>query len=321
MNKMVGVGAGLLALAGGGVALLALRYERNRQRADETWRASVSGPVDIEAVEQLRVMPLVDARSTHDGLITQSGVSYLVEADGVRLLFDLGHNAERETPSPLEQNAATLGVNLEALDAVVISHRHFDHVGGLAAQLAHSFTLPAAVPAQDGVPVYLPEPLHHPTADTRLVEGPQRIAPGVATIGPIARALFFLGWTPEQALAANVAGKGIVLIIGCGHQGVRRIVERAGALFDEPLYGIIGGLHLPATGLGVHRLVGTGQPPWAPPTTEDVAETIAFLKAKGIARVALSPHDSCDWTLDAFADAWGPAFEVVTVGTPIEIHS
>jgi hypothetical protein len=54
MNKIMGVGAGLLALAGGGVALLALRYERNRQRADAAWQASTPGPVDIEAVEHLR---------------------------------------------------------------------------------------------------------------------------------------------------------------------------------------------------------------------------------------------------------------------------
>ncbi len=72
--------------------------------------------------------------------------------------------------------------------------------------------------------------------------------------------------TPEQALAVNVAGKGIVLIIGCGHQTLERAVARTEALFDEPLYGVIGGLHFPVTGSrirgGVQRVIGTGKPPW-----------------------------------------------------------
>ena len=167
----------------------------------------------------------------------------------------------------------------------------------------------------------MPEPLEHPAADLRVVDGPQIVAPGVTTIGPISRALFLLGLTPEQALAVNLPGKGIVLIVGCGHQGVRQIVERAEALFDEPLYGLVGGLHFPITGLRLQRIAGADRPPWKPLSEDDVLEAIRHLQSKGLRRMMLSPHDSCDWALDAFREAWGSAFDVVTVGQPIRFPS
>ena len=320
MKTIFGVLIAILAVIGATLVALTLRFRRYRQRADEVWKSFKPQPLDLESVERLTIMPLVDARTASEELASEAGVSYLVEAGDTRLLFDLGFNAKRESPSPLQRNAAALNVNLDTVDVAVISHRHLDHVGGLKAQIAHSFVLPTVQLEQGGVPVYVPEPLQHPTADMRAVEDPQIIAPGVATIGPISRALFLMGWTPEQALAVNLAGKGIVLIVGCGHQGVRRIVERAEALFDEPLYGLVGGLHLPVTGSPVQRIAGADRPPWEPLTKADVHEVIHYLQDKGLKRMALSPHDSCDWTLNAFEEAWGAAFQVVTVGQPLEFQ-
>jgi 7,8-dihydropterin-6-yl-methyl-4-(beta-D-ribofuranosyl)aminobenzene 5'-phosphate synthase len=318
MKTLVGVLFAVVTAIGAVLAVLMLRFRRNQQRADKAWASFKPQPLDLESVEKLTITPLVEARTSADGLMGEAGVSYLVQADGTRILFDLGLNAQRTSPSPLQHNAQALGADLDAVDAVVISHRHLDHVGGLKAQMAHSFILPTVQLETGGTPVYLPEPLQHPTAHVRVVDGPQRISPGVATIGSIPRALFFMGWTPEQALAVNVASKGIVVIVGCGHQGVHRIVERTRALFDEPLYGLVGGLHFPVTGSPVQRIAGTDRPLWEPLTKDDVRATINHLKDKGLKRVALSPHDSCDWALSAFEEAWGSAFEVVTVGQPLE---
>jgi 7,8-dihydropterin-6-yl-methyl-4-(beta-D-ribofuranosyl)aminobenzene 5'-phosphate synthase len=318
MKVFFGILIGILVVIGAALAALTRRFRRNQQRADEAWDRFEPQLLDLEPVERLTIMPLVDAHTTSEELAGEAGVSYLVEAGDARVLFDLGFNAQGETPSPLQRNAAALDVDLDATNAVVISHRHLDHVGGFKAQRAHSFVLPADRLEQTGVPIYLPEPLQHPTADVRVVEAPQRIAPGVATIGPIPRALFLMGWTPEQALAVNVAGKGIVLIVGCGHQGVERIVERAEALFDEPLYGLVGGLHFPVTASAVQRIAGADRPPWVPLTKDDVHAAIRYLKDKGLQQVFLSPHDSCDWTVSAFREAWGSDFDIVSVGQRIE---
>jgi 7,8-dihydropterin-6-yl-methyl-4-(beta-D-ribofuranosyl)aminobenzene 5'-phosphate synthase len=318
VGKLFGILIGFVTAIGAALAVLMLRFRRNQQRADGVWTAFEPRPLDLEPVEQLTILPLIDARTANEGLAGEAGVSYLVQAGDTRLLFDLGFNAQRESPSPLQRNAAALNVDLDTVDAAVISHRHLDHVGGLKAQMAHSFALPTVQLEQGGVPVYVPEPLQHPSADLRVVEDPQIIAPGVATLGPISRALFLMGLTPEQALAVNVAGKGIVLIVGCGHQGVKRIVERAEALFEDPLYGLVGGLHFPVTGSAVQRIAGADRPPWEPLTKDDVREAIRYLQDRGLKRVALSPHDSCDWSLGAFEQAWGSDFDVVTVGQPLE---
>jgi 7,8-dihydropterin-6-yl-methyl-4-(beta-D-ribofuranosyl)aminobenzene 5'-phosphate synthase len=317
MKTLLGILVGILAAIGAALLVLIVRFRRNQQRADAVWDEFQPQPLDLEPVERLTLTPLVDARTVNADLAGEAAVSYLVEADDARVLFDLGLNAQGETPSPLQRNAEALGVDLDAVDGVVISHRHLDHVGGFRAQRAHTFVLPDVLLEKAEVPVYLPEPLQHPTADVQVVERPQHVAPGIATIGPIPGALFVMGWTPEQALAVNVAGKGIVLIVGCGHQGVRRIVERAKALFDEPLYGLVGGLHFPVTGAALQRIAGGDRPPWQSLSKDDVYEVLRYLQDKGLKRIVLSPHDSCDWTLGAFKGTWGSDFDVVTVGKRI----
>jgi 7,8-dihydropterin-6-yl-methyl-4-(beta-D-ribofuranosyl)aminobenzene 5'-phosphate synthase len=319
MGALFGVIATILVVIGAALAMLRLRFRRNQQRAAEAWSSFKPEKLDLEPVEELTIMPLVDARTANDALAGEAGVSYLIEAGSTRLLFDLGLNAQDESPPPLQRNATALAVDLDSVDAVVISHGHQDHVGGLKAQMAHSFVLPSAQLEERGVPAYVPGPMEHRTAALHVVESPQLVAPGVATIGPISRALFVLGLTPEQSLAVNLAGKGIVLIVGCGHQGVRRIVERAEVLFDEPLYGIVGGLHYPITSLRFQRIMGADRPPWKLMAKDDVLELIQYLKEKGLKRVVLSPHDSCDWSLNAFEEAWGSDFGVVTVGQEIRL--
>ncbi len=319
MGVLIGVLVVILLLIVALVVMLMFRFRRNQQQAAEAWDSFQPEKLDLEPVEELTIIPLVDARTANDELVGEAGVSYLIEAGDTRLLFDLGLNAQKESPSPLQRNAVALNVDLDTVDAVVISHGHQDHIGGLRAQVAHSFVLPSAQLEKRRVPVYLPVPSEHPTAEVHVVESPEMIAPGVATIGPISRALFVLGLTPEQSLAVNLAGKGIVLIVGCGHQGVQRIVERAEALFDEPLYGMVGGLHYPITGLRFQRIMGADRPPWKAMTRDDVLESIRYLKEKGLKRVVLSPHDSCDWALSAFEEAWGSDFGVVTVGQEIRL--
>jgi len=50
-----------------------------------------------------------------------------------------------------------------------------------------------------------------------------------------------------------------------------------------------------------------------------VLELIQYSKQKGLKQITLSPHDSCDWALDAFEEAWGSDFGVVTVGQEIRL--
>jgi 7,8-dihydropterin-6-yl-methyl-4-(beta-D-ribofuranosyl)aminobenzene 5'-phosphate synthase len=320
--------ATIVAVVLGGLALLlvlfmgglTLRFYRGRRRANRIWaEAQVARLEDLGSVKRLSVLPLIDGQTASDELAGEAGVSYLVRADDTTVLFDLGANEQAEHPSPLLRNMQALGVVLEDVDAIVISHPHFDHTGGMEQQRKHAFGLSTQPVDLTGIPAFVPAPLAHPTARVEVVEGPRAIAPGVASVGPIPRQLFLLGWTPEQALAVHVKGRGIVLISGCGHPTLERMLRRAEMLFDEPIYGVIGGLHFPVTGGGIRRLLGTGKPPWSPVSREEVAANVELLRRRQPKVVALSPHDSCAWSIQAFRQAFGEAYHDLLVGQEIVV--
>ncbi len=320
MGTTAGLGMGLLAA-------LSWRFEQGRKRANREWNGLEYPPMSNPgSVKRLRVLPLIDWYAVRSGLATEPGVSYLVQADDTNILFDVGYNQNNEHPSPLLRNMRNLGVEVQDIDAVFISHTHSDHLGGAANQMEHAFGLSAQPVDLGGIPAYVPEPLLGPGTQPIVVHDPLRLFPGVVSLGPIARQLFFLGWTPEQSLAVNVEGKGVVLIIGCGHSTIQRIVQRAEMLFDTPIYGIIGGLHYPVTasreamwGLPAQQFLGTGKWPWHPVNRRDVLQAINFLRARRPGLVSLSPHDSCDWTLNTFRRAFGETYHDLLVGDELII--
>ena len=307
---------------------LSARFYLGRRDVERSWVAdSPSRLPGVGAVERLQILPLVDWYAVREDLAREAGVSYLLRTEKSTVLFDAGLNERKEHPSPLLRNMDALGVSVGDIDAVVISHAHADHVGGLNNQLKGSFGLSGGPVDLRGVPAYAPVPLSNPTSPVTVVQGPRVVAPGVASMGTIPRQDFFLGRTLEQSLAINVAGRGLVLVVGCGHPMVQRIVERAETLFEEPVYGIVGGLHFPVTGsrlvtagLPMQRILGTGKWPWDPVDRDEVAQAVAFLKRHGLRLVALSPHDSCDWSLDYFREAFGNACEDVLVGWEISVR-
>jgi 7,8-dihydropterin-6-yl-methyl-4-(beta-D-ribofuranosyl)aminobenzene 5'-phosphate synthase len=301
-----------------------VKFYRQRAEADRLW--SDYSPQRIErpsTVGSLSVLPLLDYYTADESLSGEAGVSYLVKAGDLTLLFDTGDNEKGASPSPLARNMETLGVSRKDIDAVFISHRHVDHTGGMKAQKAKTFMLSPDDTEPLLVPAYVPEEMTHPSAEVKVVTDPVEIARGVFSVGTIPRSLWLLGLTQEQALAVNVAGKGIVLIMGCGHQTLERAIARTESLFDEPLYGVIGGLHLPVTGsrapYGLQRVIGTGRPPWQWIGKDDVRATVEHLKEKDPKLVAISAHDSCDWTLREFKEAFGDRYREVVVGREIVV--
>ena len=89
----------------------------------------------------------------------EPGVAYLIRAGTTTVLFDVGFNPRGRAQSALAGNADTLQVQLgsvDAVDAVVISHLHADHVGGLGNQRRRTFSFAAAPLEPRGVPAYVP---------------------------------------------------------------------------------------------------------------------------------------------------------------------
>jgi metal-dependent hydrolase (beta-lactamase superfamily II) len=144
------------------------------------------------------------------------------------------------------------------------------------------------------------------------------IAPGVATTGTITGNIH-MGTVDEQALAIRLEGKGVVLIVGCGHQGLANLLARSVLLFDEPIHGVIGGLHYPvphgrwiSKGVDLQRWATYGS--GSGPSADDVRCEIDMLAAKEPQWVSLSAHDSSDEMIEAFRKRFGPRYHDLRVG-------
>ena len=317
-----------LALLGG----ILLAYTRNRKRAarfyDAAGRPRDDGTrIVLPPVKMLEVLPLMDWYAARDDLETESGVSYFIRADDTAILFDLGLNRKGEQEPPLLRNMGRLGVDASDIDFVVLSPSHGDHLGGFKNQFARQAIAQQEHDPLAGKPVYATASLKLTVGESTIVREPRLLAPGVATTGPLPRALFVLGYVQEQALAIHVQGKGLVLLVGCGHPGIEALIERAEQLFTLPVYGVIGGLHFPVTDdrarvgpFRMQQLLGSPNPPWRPIGKDAVDRTLAYLKEKGIHFVALSAHDTCDWSLHAFEQALGNEYHPLKVGGRLRIE-
>jgi 7,8-dihydropterin-6-yl-methyl-4-(beta-D-ribofuranosyl)aminobenzene 5'-phosphate synthase len=276
---------------------------------------------DIGTVDTLTVLPLVDRRVQRPGLRGEPGVSYLVRAGREVLLFDTGLNLFRRSRSALVDNAEVLGVDLAHVRAVVLSHHHEDHVGGVGAQRAGTFAFSGDPVEPKGLVAYAPLPLTHRAAEVRVTTRATVLAPGVALLPPLPAALFWDGRPVlEQALAVNVRGVGLVLVSGCGHPGTTAMVDLAQEVLEVPLHGIIGGLHLPVHPWPRHlpqALTGSPRPPWQPLSDRDIDVAVTRLRTAEASLVAVSGHDSTPHTMRRFGAAFGPGFREVQVGEEI----
>lgn len=299
---------------------------RNRVRESEAlWKREQE---NLEPLKQtgttthFEMLPLIDWFANDEKLAGEAGVSYLIRTDEATILFDVGLNKHDSHPSPLLRNMERLGVHLSDIDIIVISHLHSDHVGGSKWKTAGTFSLSGKQQDLGEVKVFTPAMMGYPGLDPVFTSQPRKIAKGVATTGVLNSPMFY-GDAGEQALIINVEDFGVVVISGCGHPGIEKIVVRAQTLIEKPVRALLGGFHLPVTtGRNItpdFRFTVTGKLPWEPLTTGDLEEKISFLKQHGVKQVGISAHDSCDTTIQTFRKAFRQGYEDIMVGRSITL--
>lgn len=304
------------------LALLAfaeLRYLIGRKAVDRDWQDQRPERLrNVGTTRSLAILPLIDWFPSRPGLRGEAGVSYLIKTDQSTILMDLGLNLAGSDPSALQHNMRELGVTVGDVDTIVISHGHADHVGGLRWLMRKTFSPGNVQPDLGGKRVFAPLPLSYPGLAPECSSKPTLIARGVATIGAIP-GMIFIGRIDEQSLAVNVEGKGIVLVVGCGHQSLPRILARATQLFSEPIYGIIGGLHYPLprgrlTKLGIDLQNFLVYGLFHKPGRKAVQGDIALLAQRKPQWVSLSAHDSSDEMIEEFRRVFKERYHDLRVG-------
>ena len=78
----------------------------------------------------MKITALMENTSAHELCLGEFGLSFLIEANGRRVLFDAGQSASTV------RNAEALGIDLAQIDTAVLSHGHFDHANGFPAFMA-----------------------------------------------------------------------------------------------------------------------------------------------------------------------------------------
>jgi 7,8-dihydropterin-6-yl-methyl-4-(beta-D-ribofuranosyl)aminobenzene 5'-phosphate synthase len=214
-----------------------------------------------------RVTILYDAFGKASTLKRGWGYSALIEYGGKRVLFDTGSHKD-----DFAHNVKTLGVDLTRLDFVVLSHRHGDHTSGLNHVLSVNPGVKIYTPAEGaafGTPTgpgllklirrkvdSVPEDLRYfdgnppekmaagtpwPDANFSQIRQPTEILPG-----------FFLFSTQSDVTGTKEMNEismavrtpqGLVVVVGCSHPGIEKILEAA-AKIDSRIYSVFGGFHL-----------------------------------------------------------------------------
>jgi 7,8-dihydropterin-6-yl-methyl-4-(beta-D-ribofuranosyl)aminobenzene 5'-phosphate synthase len=237
-------------------------------------------------VDGLRITIVYDNNLFDPRLKAAWGFSALVEYLGQVVLFDTGGDGQI-----LLENMRTLEIDAGRIQTIVLSHMHEDHALGLSAilnsgiqstvYLLPSFT--ATYKQQVGIMTQVIE-----------VTPGQNIGDGILTTGEIAVN------TPEQALVIR-SGEGLVIITGCAHPGIVRIVERAIELTGDPVYLVMGGFHLDGK------------------SEADISTILADFRRLGVQKVAPC-HCTGERAITMFAAEYGEAFIQAGVGTVVTLN-
>ena len=217
---------------------------------------------------------------------TDWGFSAAVRLGDETILFDTGKEGDI-----LLDNMRKLGISPREIDAVFISHIHYDHIGGLEDFLRENPDVRVFVPAS--FPRQVVEKIEATGAECVRVAAPMEIFPGVWSTGEMGGAIM------EQAMVIN-ADSGVVVITGCAHPGIVSIVERAHAIFPtRPIYLVIGGFHLIATPL------------------TDFSRIVERFEQLGVKKVSPT-HCSGDQARNLFQKRYGENYIPGGVGTVIK---
>lgn len=234
---------------------------------------------EIGELNSLKITVLTEDSVLYEShYLGQHGVSFLLEgargSDVMRILVDVGQNSQA-----LLSNMKLMNISPSIIDAIVLTHCHYDHTQGVARMLKEIGRKDIQVIAHRDIfrLNFVTEPyLRHVgimPGDSReeiekaggsllLTKDPVKLMPGITTTGEVKRQTDFeqVGialktieggevvddqMLDDISVVANVNGKGLVIVTGCSHAGIVNIARHAMELTGcEKIEGIIGGLHL-----------------------------------------------------------------------------
>jgi len=241
-----------------------------------------------EAAARPAITMICDNYTTRDDLEASWGFACLIAQGGKNILFDTGSDGV-----VLLYNMERLGIDPASIDLLMISHQHWDHVGGIYAILSARRDLRVCVGRSFSI--HFQEDMKRYGADIIEIEGAGEILPGLYTTGEIE------GLIPEQAALLQME-VGTVVITGCAHPGIVRIAEAAKKILPkDDIALVMGGFHLLNYG------------------DDEILKIIERFKALGV-RYAAASHCSGERARDLFTRQYAERFIALGAGSFIGLE-
>jgi 7,8-dihydropterin-6-yl-methyl-4-(beta-D-ribofuranosyl)aminobenzene 5'-phosphate synthase len=198
----------------------------------------------------------------------EHGLAFWIEIDRHCVLFDTGQTGE-----VLSHNLEVLGLHLQDLNALALSHAHNDHTGGLRTVLSKNLDLPVYANADllrsryslrkgeyKSIGLSIPPEELAQQANLHLSDSPTEVLPSLWTTGEVREREELEGRSPNHFIRINGEWRpdpylddlslvldtqeGLVIVLGCCHSGLLNMLAHVQQTFQRPILAILGGTHL-----------------------------------------------------------------------------
>jgi 7,8-dihydropterin-6-yl-methyl-4-(beta-D-ribofuranosyl)aminobenzene 5'-phosphate synthase len=195
-------------------------------------------------INNLTITVIYDNNPYKEALETSWGFSCLITGTEKTILFDTGADGKL-----LLGNMEKLAIAADSIDTVVLSHIHGDHTGGLPAFLENNPQVTLYLPKS--FPEGFKNDIRKYKANLIEVEQSLKICEDVYSTGQLGI------WIKEQSLIIRT-DKGLVIITGCAHPGIVKIVNTTKELLKDDVLLVMGGFHLEWASAGkIEKIIST----------------------------------------------------------------